>query len=449
MSVADLTATAGRTPHTADRGSAHRHGPARTGPARQHTVRRDPGQWLTVTDAKRVLVIVHTEVYGRRLLDLLPLLESELRVEVVFTVPPHAFNAGAERLLRVLGATVVPWETAVRTGFDLALAAGSQGMEQVRAPLIRISHGAGHLSLARVADGVRPGEERGPGGITGRRYLMWDGRVVPRAVALAHRDDLAELARWCPEALPAAEVVGDPCHDRIRASLPLRRRYRTALGLRRGRKLVLVTSTWGRRSAFNRLDALLPRLLSELPRDTYRTALLVHPNVWSRYGHWQLRAWLAGCRRAGLHVLPPDADWRPPLIAADWIIGDYGSVTLYGAMTGAPILLNRFPHRDANPASPGVELALTAPALSPAHPLEAQLRYAAEEYRPEDYARIAARITSEPGRCHRNFRRLMYRMLGLGQPACPPETPPLPLPAPLGPAAAGGRFGSGETEVSA
>ncbi|WP_030672291.1 hypothetical protein [Streptomyces rimosus] len=447
MSVTDFTATAGRVAPDQER-PADRPVPAGTGPAPQGAVRRDPDQWPTVSGTKRVLVIVHTEVYGRRLLDLLPLLECDLRVEVTFTVPPHAFDAGARRLLRALGATVVPWETAVRTGFDLALAAGSQGIEQVRAPLIRISHGAGHLSLARVADGVRPGS-RGPGGITGRRYLMWGGRVVPRAVALAHRDDLAELARWCPEALPAAEVVGDPCHDRIRASLPLRRRYRTALGLRRGRKLVLVTSTWGRRSAFNRLDALLPRLLAELPRDTYRTALLVHPNVWSRYGHWQLRAWLAGCRRAGLHVLPPDADWRPPLIAADWIIGDYGSVTLYGAMSGAPILLSRFPHEDADPASPGVELALTAPALSPAHPLEAQLRYAAEEYRAEDYARIAARITSEPGHCHRNFRRLMYRVLGLGQPACPPVTPPLPMPAPLDPAGAGGHGGAGDAEVPA
>jgi hypothetical protein len=62
----------------------------------------------------------------------------------------------------------------------------------------------------------------------GRRYLMWDGAVVPAAVALAHRE---ELARSCPEALPVAEVVGDPCYDRIDASLPLRPAYRRALGL--------------------------------------------------------------------------------------------------------------------------------------------------------------------------------------------------------------------------
>ncbi|MFG3256001.1 hypothetical protein [Streptomyces sp. NPDC048172] len=386
--------------------------------------------WLPEPDRKRLLVIVHTEVYGKRLQDLLPLLESDLRVEVVFTVAPHAFNGGTAQFLRSLGATVVSWEEAVRGSFDLALAAGSQGTEQLRAPLVRLSHGAGQMSLTRRSQ-LNPGEARAPRGVTGRGYLTWQGRVVPRAVVLAHHEDLVELERWCPEALPVAEVAGDPCYDRIRRSLPLRRDYREALGLAPGQKLVLVSLSWGERSSFSRLGSVLPRLLSELPREEYQTAVLVHPNVWSRFGHWQVRAWLADCRRAGVSVLPPETDWRQPLIAADWIIGDYGSVTLYGTMTGSPILMTHFPYWDANPESPGVDLALTAPALSPSRPLAEQLAFAAEEYRAEDHADIAARISSQPGRFNHNFRRLMYRVLGLGQPAYPPATEPLPLPAPL------------------
>ncbi|MBO8192042.1 hypothetical protein ITI46_10230 [Streptomyces oryzae] len=392
--------------------------------------RQPASMWATLPEGKKVLVVVHTEVYGKRLQDLLPLLESDLRLEVAFTVAPHAFNEGAMSFLRSLGATVLSWEEAVRTEFDLALAAGSRGTEQLNAPLVRVSHGAGHLKLTR-AEEVGPGEPRAPGGITGRGYLTWKGRIVPKAVALPHRDDLAALERWCPEALPAAEVVGDPCYDRIRQSLPLRETYRRALGLAAGQKLVMVTSTWGHTSSFNRIGALLPRLLSELPQEEYRVAVLVHPNVWSRYGAWQVRAWLAGCAKAGFTVLPPEADWRQPLIAADWLVGDYGSVTLYGTITPAPILLTHFPHRDANPASPGIDLALTAPALSSAHPLCDQLAYAAAEYPRADYDRIAGRISSEPGLFSRNFRRLLYRVLGLGQPACPPVTEPLPLPPPL------------------
>jgi hypothetical protein len=384
-------------------------------------------QWLTLPGCKRVLVVVHTEVYGRRLRDLLPLLESDLRVQVDFTIAPHAFNAGAERSLRGLDSTVLPWEAVLGTEYDLVLAAGSQGIEQLRGPLVRLPHGAGHNKLSRAADDRNPGAPRTVGGM-GRQYLMRDGKVVPRAVALAHRDDLATLARTCPEALPVAEVVGDATHDRIVSSLPLRRRYRAALGLRRGQKLLLVSSTWGLGSSFNRLDALLPRLLAELPPDRYLIAVLVHPNVWSGHGDWQVRSWLSAARRRGIVVIPPEADWRPPLIAADWVIGDHGSVTLYATLTRAAILLARFPAADVDLASPGAELARTAPALSPAHPLPEQLTYARAEYPAQEYARIAGRISSEPGRFGRNARRLMYGLLGLGEPAYAPDLPPLPLP---------------------
>lgn len=384
-------------------------------------------QWLTLSGCKRVLVVIHTEVYGRRLRDLLPLLESDLRVQVDFTIAPHAFNAGAERSLHGLDSTVLPWEAALRTGYDLVLAAGSQGVERLRGPLVRLPHGAGHNKLSRAGDDRNPGAPRTVGGM-GRQYLMRDGKVVPRAVALAHRDDLATLARTCPEALPVAEVVGDATRDRIVASLPLRRRYRAALGLRRGQKLLLVSSTWGLGSSFNRLDALLPRLLTELPPERYLIAVLVHPNVWSGHGDWQVRSWLAAARRRGIVVIPPEADWRPPLIAADWVIGDHGSVTLYATLTRAAILLARFPAADVDLASPGAELARTAPALSPAHPLPEQLAYARAEYPAQEYARIACRISSEPGRFGRNTRRLMYGLLGLGEPACAPDLPSLPPP---------------------
>jgi hypothetical protein len=382
-------------------------------------------EWITLPVRKKVLVLVHTEVYGRRLQDVLSLLEADLRIEVVFTVAPHAFNRGVAQFLSGLGATVLPWPEAISTQFDLALAAGSQGMEQIQAPLVRISHGAGHMSLARVPEGQQATGIREPGGITGRGYLTWKGAVIPRAIALPHRDDLRALARWCPEALPLAEVVGDPTYDRIAASMPFRPRYRESMGISPEEHLVLATSTWGRKSTFNRLDALLPRLLAELPRRRYKVALLVHPNVWSQHGHYQVRSWLADCRRAGVLVLPPEADWRAALVASDSVIGDYGSVTLYASMTGVPIVMARYPHHDANPASPGVDLALATPFLSPTRPLAEQLAYAAAVRPRREYARVARRISSEPGRFNTRMRRLMYRILGLGQPAYPPVTEPV------------------------
>lgn len=391
-------------------------------------------QWLTLPHCKRVLVVVHTEVYGNRLRDVLPLLESDLRVQVDFTVAPHAFNAGARRAIPARSGHLLPWETALRRRFDLVLAAGSQGVHLLDGPLLRLPHGAGHIKLSRPDDDRDPGATRTVGGL-GRRYLMRDGRVVPAALALAHRDDLGALRRHCPEALAVAEVVGDSAYDLLVTGLRSRPRIRAALGLRRGQKLVLVSSTWGLGSSFSRLDALLPRLLSELDPAVYRVAVLVHPNVRSGHGDWQVRSWLATPRGHGIAVVPPRTDWRSMVIAADWLIGDHGSVTLYGTLARVPILLARFPEDDVNPDSPTAELARVAPALSPAHRLSEQLAYARSSYPAAEFARIARQLSSEPGRFGRNLRRVMYRLLRLGEPAHPPVLPPLPLPAPLwGPA---------------
>lgn len=392
-------------------------------------------QWLTLVGRRKVLAIMHSTTYAKRLFDVLSLLENDFRIQVLFTAPPHAFGREVPPILTRLGAAVVPWEKATQMEFDLALAAGPKGVADIRAPLLTLPHGANYLK--RIVG------EPGPS-VAGlrREDIVPEGRSLPAAVVVPHHAELDELKRSCPEALHVARVTGDPAHDRIVTSLGLRETYRRALGLSDGQKLVVAVSTWGPQSSFSRFDALLPRLVSELPT-AYRAALLVHPNVWSGHGAWQIRAWLARCREQGIALVPPEDDWRSVLIAADWIIGDHGSVTLYGTLTHAPILLASLPGEEINPRSPAAALAVTAPTLSPTPSLLEQLTYAAAEYRRADYAAIAARITSEPGRFNRNMRRLIYRVLGLGQPAWEPVTSPLPVP----PALSTWTAGSGEVSA--
>ncbi|WP_405810942.1 hypothetical protein OG524_17270 [Streptomyces sp. NBC_01520] len=383
----------------------------------------DSRQWLTLVGRKTVLAVIHTVTFGKRLLDVLSLLEADFRLQVVFTAPPHAFGDDVPAFLARLGSAVLPWDQATRMTFDLALAAGPRGVQYIDAPLITLPHGANYLK--RVIGGANAG-------VAGlRRQDLLPGGRLPAAVGVPHYAELRELARDCPEVLSLAHVIGDPVHDRITASLPLRAAYRRALGLAEGQKLVAAVSTWGAHSSFGRFDALLPRLIGELPTARYRTALLVHPNVWAGHGAYQVRSWLARCGQLGIGIVPPEADWRSILIAADWIIGDHGSVTLYGTLTGAPMLLATSPEREINPSSPAATLAAHAPTLSPTHPLLEQLNYVAREYRHEEYAAIRSRITSEPGRFNRNMRSLMYELLGMGQPAHEPVTIPLPEPLPL------------------
>jgi hypothetical protein len=388
------------------------------------------GQWLTVSDLTTVLFVIHTLTYAKRLRDVFALLESDLRVQAVFTVPPHAFGQGVHSYLRRLGITVIPWEQAVGTEFDLAVAAGSQGIDQLRAPVIRMSHGAGHIKLLR-GTGAAPSPQAGRApAMLSREHLLHDGRLVPTAVALPHRRDLTALARWCPEALPAARVVGDPCYDRMLASVPRRAEYRRALGLRDGERLVVVPSTWGQSSVFERLDALLPRLLGELPAG-YRIAVLAHPNVWAGHGSWQVSGWLSAARRRGVAVVPPWVPFEPLLVSADCVIGDHGSLMAYAGLAGMPVLFARFANRQVAADSAVAALAARVPALSPLHPLAEQLSYAAEVYRPEVYRQATDLLSSEPGRFNSRMRALLYRCLGIGEPAHRPVMTPAALPAPL------------------
>ncbi|AJP05719.1 hypothetical protein TU94_15805 [Streptomyces cyaneogriseus subsp. noncyanogenus] len=384
---------------------------------------------MTVRDCKRVLVVVHTVTFAQRLREVFELLETDLRIQLIFTVAPHAFGSGATEFLRSLGISTVPWEEALRAEFDLALAAGSRGVHELRAPVVRISHGAGQIKLLTDVSTLAPGERRSPGMLS-RQHLLHEGRLVPAAIAYAHDRDLEELARSCPEALPVAHVVGDPCFDRITAGRSSRESYRRALGIEDGQRFVVITSTWGPASTFGRLDSLLPQLLSHLPRDGYRVAMLVHPNVFAGHGIRQVHGWLSCSRRRGIAVVPPEADWQALLIAADWIIGDHGSLTAYGTLTDATMLLTAGSRREVAACSPAALLSAVAPVVSPGYPLVEQLDYAAHLYRPGQYDHVTASLSSAPGQFHRRMRSVVYRLLELGEPARPPfVAPPPPPPA--------------------
>jgi hypothetical protein len=152
-------------------------------------------------------------------------------------------------------------------------------------------------------------------------WLLHEGRPVATATVLSHPEQLARLRGGCPPVAPTAVLAGDPCYDRILAALPQRERFRRALGVGPGQRLVLLNSTWSPRSFFgdegtdggpdgadpraDLLTGVLPRLTAELPADEYRLAAVLHPNIWYGHGPGQLRAWLDRAERAGLALIGP------------------------------------------------------------------------------------------------------------------------------------------------
>jgi hypothetical protein len=388
---------------------------------RQVPVGLDAQRWITRTGCKTVLVVVHTVTTGQRLADIVRLVESDLRIQVIFTAAPDVFSNGVADLLRDLGGLVISWEQATRITFDLALAAAYGSVRELHAPIIVLPHGASYNKLAVRSLTGGAVASRGVYGLD-PQSLVQGGSVVPAAIVLANKADLAVLGRQCPQALPVAVVVGDPCYDRILASRSLRPRYRAALGAGDSRKLVVTTSTWGSRSLFGQAADLIERMLTELPPSRYRIVTLIHPNVWFGHGPRQVRAWLTDAVGRGLGLVPPMSDWMGALVAADLVVCDQGSVGVYAAAAGVPVILAQFADDDVAPGSASALLAASVPQLRTDRPL-------AEQFAGASIAEaVADRITSEPGRFHRNMRRLMYRMLGLTQPATVPAAVPAAIP---------------------
>ena len=259
--------------------------------------------------------------------------------------------------------------------------------------------------------------------------LTHEGRIVPDAIALSHTEQLARLEKGCPEALPRAFVAGDPCHDRILASLPRRRAYRRAFGLRPGRRLVVVNSTWREDSLFGSHPEFVERILAELPFDEFAVALVLHPNVWYGHSELQIRTWLDRARAAGLILVPPDEGWRAAVVAADHVVSDHGSVGVYAAAIGAPVLLAAEGRESVDPASGLGRLMRAAAVLDPAAPLRPQLERSAE-LRERTEAVAAEWVSSAPGRSLSLIREAAYRFLGLAPPEAEPVLRAVPEPEP-------------------
>ncbi|MFI5770277.1 hypothetical protein ACIA74_17285 [Streptomyces sp. NPDC051658] len=266
--------------------------------------------------------------------------------------------------------------------------------------------------------------------------LSPQGTPVADALVLSHPEQYERLRVACPEAAPTAVLAGDPCYDRILAARPYRERFRRALGVRPGQRLVLLNSTWSTESLFGDggkapdggdvVAALLDRVADEFPVDEYRFAAVLHPNIWHGHGPGQIRAWLDRARRGGMALIDPLRGWRQALLAADAVIGDHGSVTFYAAALGTPVLLGAVPLDALDPDAPISAFMREAPRLDPDASLAAQIEELIGRHRP--LPGPAEFTTSVPGESAVRLRQLFYSMMGAPEPGRPASLEPLPLP---------------------
>ena len=376
--------------------------------------------WVTIDPDRVVLIVLRTIATVSWLLEILSELVPDPRIQVVFTMDEDgsAFEEGVFDALREAQGRFIPWSQAINTEFDLAIAASHNGsLERLRSPLLMTSHGIGFGKTKTIPDdGVPP-------------LPQASGRHRRRAtVALSHAEQIQQWGKANDEFQTA--VIGDPWIDRLQASLPQRPRYRKALRAGGEQKVVVVSSTWRKRSLLAKQPDLLARLVGALPADEYRVAAIVHPNVWSGHGPWQVRAWLKEATEGGLMLLPPRGGWRGALVAADCLIGDHGSVTFYAAALGIPVLLGTYGAAEMTPGTPLEEFGRRAPRLDPDAPLRKQVEAAEWNLDPERYADLARRCFANPGQAMQRLRDVIYDLIDLNPPDRLPRVSAVPLPCP-------------------
>lgn len=376
--------------------------------------------WRTLPTERTVVVGVHTVAAAMRLKDIAELMNDDSRVAQVYVAVPDRLGEGVEHVLDRWEVRRVSWDEATGSSYDLAIGASLHQLEFLPARRrFATPHGAGYNK--RWPSWAWSGSEysRPTYGLDSQSLVDKDGRLVVDALNLSHLDQSRTLFKQCPEAVPAAVVGGDPAFDRLLVSMPFKEVYRAELNVRTGQTLVAVTSTWGQASLLARHPKLLRRLLDELPAN-HRVILTMHPAVWSEHGPGQIKAFLRDVRGAGLDVVDFGEDWRGLLAAADVLIGDHTSVSVYGAASGVPFLLSHFAEKEIDPNSVMADLAQHSPVLSNERSLLDQLDEARKAQ--PDQQRVASdRISSVPGKSAEILRQTLYQLLELSEPCGRPR----------------------------
>ena len=379
-------------------------------------------QFRTVGYERTILVVSRSLITTLWHMEFLDEVLADPRIQVVFTVEdeqPGAFSRGALDTSDAIDALHIPWSEAVSRRFDLAMSASFRGsLHRLDAPLLLGLHGGGLGKQAALPRGRVFPVSRSSSAST---------KAQSTTVALAHLRQAAAVASEQPEVEMA--IVGDPCLDRLHASQPQRELYRRALGLLDTQRLIVVSSTWGPDSVLGVAPDVGQRLAAELPADLYRVALIVHPHVWTTHGAWQVTAWMKRAREAGVLAMAPWQNaWRSALVASDAVIHDHGSVALYAAALGKPLLALPLRSASIRPDSAIDRLGLLVPKLDLTSPLRPQVDEVIDAGPSPSYADIGEQVSSAHGEALKLHRDLIYRLISLEPPPHQPRTLAMSVP---------------------
>lgn len=383
----------------------------------------DGRRWDTYTHCKIILCLVRTFTSAITTIDLMKVFDGDDQVEAVYALcPGSSFEHLAADWLHRCGIDLLPAAELARVRCDLIVTT-SEKIDFTAfppVPVLVVPHGLGFHKY--VPDSDRPTTRLS--GLADDASLA-TGRVTQLVTHPAH---VRQLEAVTEHVVGRTVFGGDVSFDRLRRSAIDRHSYRRDVSVEPGQKLVVLSSTWGPDSLTALGSPAVGRILAALPVDEFKIALILHPNVWSRDGHNVRRRYRHHVDRGGLVVVDPRQGWHATLAAADVVIGDNGSVSLYAAMADIPLLLLAFSSQVV-PGTTMDHLGREAPRLVLEHDIQAQVEAAIARRGQVDASSLIARTIAHPDQAEELFRRLCYEKMGLPQPES--ELPVLAAPTPV------------------
>ncbi len=249
-----------------------------------------------------------------------------------------------------------------------------------------------------------------------QRMYYPNGQLVYTRIFEASKEVCDQTVTQQPDLRPIIAIVGDLQADELLALQSQREKIRRGLGFAEGDTVVLIQSTWGPTSLLETVGKDLIEQAATLQNNSrYRFILSTHPHHWDGTGSVDTSygRYLSQQTQRGFHVIHPQDDWGPYMIASDIAITDHTSLSVTYALLGKPMLCVANDAAGVLKSMPVGQLMDFLPRLQSPDHLAQQIETAVKQFPKERLAALAKQINAHPGEAAQRVQKEAFQLLDL------------------------------------
>ncbi|MCA9402380.1 MAG: CDP-glycerol glycerophosphotransferase family protein [Candidatus Omnitrophica bacterium] len=373
----------------------------------KRSLRRIERALLAGKRTQDVLIPLRNELMYANMKPILERLRGDrrLRLWICLTARERFLPANLRRIRRELGgARMISYRIAEYVKWDLILTAEQTLYFRRDCPMIYTGHSLKSGKLNPAGDSMKYGAPS--------RHE--DGTIKYARIFCANEHEFRTVKDHFPDHAPRVRVVGNLLVDQMLTAGDQRDAILRRLGLDPRRRTLMVTSTWrGDSLAQSQGRELMDKLDDLLKR--YNIIVSFHQNNFVREYSPDLdwRAEFAARDCPGLHILRQNETSLACLPAADVLLTDHTSTSLYYLFLNRPVVYYVHPNVRYDKGALILELQKIARTVDSLANLEADIAAAETGFDPDAYARLAAKACSYAGHGWQRMEREIYDTLGL------------------------------------